>query len=107
MVKDKCYSYTELSDDENLRIFYQVMSNGKNKFPMHKDKNRVLAYNYILETGGNDVRTNIYDDNKNLLESKCLPAHRWHSIQVNRYHDLTNLPKESRRVAVTMHSYIQ
>lgn len=98
--------HTSIKQDKNLRIFYQLIANGKTKFPIHKDINRTLAYNYILDPGGSDVITNVYDDNKNLLESVCLMPFRWHSIKVDKFHDVINLPDNAVRIAVTLHSFV-
>ncbi len=98
--------HTNVKPDKSLRIFYQLIANGKKKFPIHKDRNRTLAYNYILDPGGPDVITNVYDDNKNLIESGCLMPFRWHSIKVDKFHNVINLPDNAVRISVTLHSFV-
>lgn len=84
---------------------YQVIGYG---IPIHRDvayrggNARSLAINYILDTGGNDVRTVIYDDSKNILESQVIQPMRWHSIQVNMLHCVLGLVPGKFRVTLSL-----
>ena len=78
---------------------YQVIKNG---MPIHKDINRTIAYNYLIETGGDNINTNVFDEGRQLIESECITTHRWHSIQVDKFHNVTNLQENSVRIAITL-----
>jgi hypothetical protein len=81
---------------------YQVIYNG---IPIHKDNpafpgDRKIAFNYVLDTGGDSVITSVYDDNKILLQSECIPLKTWHSLVVEKYHGVEGI--KTVRVALTV-----
>ena len=78
-------------------IKYQIINEG---IPIHKDFGRFTALNYILDTGGDNVLTNFYDNNKVLVDSVCFPPKKWHIIRTDMYHNVTN--HTHTRVAVTI-----
>jgi len=83
---------------------YQVIYAG---IPIHKDNpafpgDRRIAYNYIIDTGGPNVITSVYDENKILIESEHLPAKTWHSLVVERYHGVEGIDPNHPRVALTV-----
>lgn len=67
----------------------------------HKDVNRTLAYNYILDLGGSNVETCFYNDQLQLTESVIIEANRWHVINVDVYHNVKNVT--GSRIALTVH----
>lgn len=70
---------------------------------IHKDYNSVkYKLNYIFETGGNDVRTGFYDDNKNLLESVNFDPHKWHHFNGQIFHGVTGIDDSKRRIGLTL-----
>lgn len=84
---------------------YQIIGHG---IPIHRDVGyqgstpRTLAINYILDTGGDNIRTVIYDNNKNILESHVIQPMKWHSIQVNMLHCVLGLVPGKFRVALSL-----
>lgn len=79
---------------------YQIIYLG---IPIHKDEaNRKLAYNYLLDQGGNNVKTIIFDDNKTILQSEILPLKSWHSIKTDMYHGIFGLQKNNPRVSLSV-----
>lgn len=84
---------------------YQVIRNG---IPIHKDNpafpgDRRLAFNYLLQTGGDNVLTRVYDEDKTtILQEECLPLHTWHSLVVEKYHGVFNIDPSSYRVAISV-----
>jgi hypothetical protein len=64
--------------------------------------NRKLAYNYLLEQGGNNVKTMIFDDSKKLLQSETLPLRTWHSIKTDMFHGVFGLYKDIPRVSLSI-----
>lgn len=85
-----------------VRCQYQIIHFS---LPIHKDQGRTTAYNYLLATGGDNVRTTIYDDDDetfNILQTEVIPIHRWHKIDVSRYHGVHGLTKNSPlRIAIS------
>ena len=88
----------------------------KNRYPghsystsIHSDKNRNCAFNYIIETGGTNVKTNFYDkirephpiDHKESINYKIdevklefsviLLANRWHAFNAQQAHSVENV----------------
>jgi hypothetical protein len=80
---------------------YQIIKNG---IPIHKDKaNRLIAYNYLLATGGSNVITSVYDNNKVLLQAECLELHRWHRLKTGYFHGVEGI--EDTRVSLSITPY--
>lgn len=79
---------------------YQIIYLG---LPIHKDEaNRKLAYNYLLDQGGNNVKTIIFDDDKKILQSEILPLKTWHSIKTDMFHGVFGLEKNIPRVSLSV-----
>ena len=93
----------------------------KNSVPVHVDIGRIVAYNYIIETGGTNVLTayfNIDDfiqDRTNIhlkllpkldcptaepIYTVCIEPNRWHKLNVSIPHSVLNI--ESERIAITV-----
>jgi hypothetical protein len=81
------------------RIFYQIIKKG---ISTHKDVGRKIIYNYLLDTGGADVYTNFYDEDKvTELFSVRIPVHTWHKMDVSYYHNVIGI--EVPRVAISIY----
>lgn len=84
---------------------YQVIRNG---IAIHKDSpafpgDRRLAFNYLLQSGGPNVVTTVYDEDKTtILQSECIPLKRWHSLVVEKWHGVEGISNEDPRVAITV-----
>lgn len=69
--------------------------------PVHKDRGRTTAINYLINTGGADVQTIWYEEDYTTPTYRVvLSNRRWHEIQVDRYHTVTNI--QQRRFAITI-----
>jgi hypothetical protein len=84
--------------------YYQVIHH---KIPIHYDKpafkgDRRIAFNYLLDLGGDNVITSIYDKDYKTLESKCLPLKKWHSIKVEMLHGVEGIDPNKFRVALSV-----
>lgn len=88
-----------------FRAHYQIIGHG---IPIHRDLGlqggvaRTLAVNYLLEPGGAEVSTAIYDDQKQVIESEIIQPHRWHSIRVDMLHSVLGLRPGIFRVALVL-----
>lgn len=79
---------------------YQLIYTG---IPIHKDKsNRLVAYNYLLATGGPNVATTIVSDDNKLLQLEKLQLHRWHRIETGYFHGVYGIPKGSVRCSISI-----
>ena len=65
----------------------------------HRDP-REIAINYIIEQGGDNVITSIYNNDYSVLDSKRLPTNQWHFFQASKLHDVRNVT--SKRIALTV-----
>jgi hypothetical protein len=84
--------------------------------PPHCDRARKVSINYILQTGGDNVRTCFFNEKRkgtdltaaeNLTYDQltrnfdvCLPYNTWHSFDVQTYHSVENI--ESTRVLFSL-----
>ena len=79
---------------------YQLVYDG---LPIHIDKgNRIFAYNYLLDTGGDDVKTAVYDENYKLLQSEKLELKRWHRLNTGMLHTVYGMDPNRVRIALSI-----
>jgi len=71
---------------------------------LHHDANfERYKCNYIFKLGGDNVRTDFYDDSKkNIIESNCVEALRWHQFDGQIYHNVYNITPGDARIAITI-----
>lgn len=97
----------------------QEFTNGKFFIP-HRDLLRDVAYNYILETGGDAVETCFYKpkpefkhldvtartfipyDRIDLVDSVIFESGQWHKIDVTNIHSVENIDPTKRRFSLTL-----
>lgn len=75
-----------------------------NTLYIHKDFNRIKAFNYIIEQGGDNVETCFYNDKFELIEQHVIEKHRWHVLNVDVFHNVRNVNRP--RIALTVHVHI-
>lgn len=76
---------------------FQIISGD---LPVHKDLGTETKLIYLITTGGSNVLTNFYYEDKiTVTDSYTIPAGRWHLLQANRYHSVDNV--ESVRFSIT------
>jgi hypothetical protein len=79
---------------------YQLIFDG---LPIHIDKgNRIFAYNYLLNTGGDNVKTAVYDKNNILLQCETLELKRWHRINTGMPHTVHGIDPDKIRIAISI-----
>ena len=79
---------------------YQVIREG---ILVHKDFGRTECMNYILATGGENAVLNMYDDDRNLIVAAQVPVHKWHWLNVTKFHGAANL--DTVRLSLTVDHY--
>ena len=78
---------------------YQLVYDG---IPIHVDADRIFAYSYLLDTGGDNVETAIYDENHKLLQSEILELKRWHYINTSMLHGVHGINPLKVRIAISV-----
>lgn len=71
------------------------------RLPVHKDTNRFVAYNYIIDPGGDDVYTCFYDDDQKLISKTKIDVGRWHKLDVKTFHNVEGMTRP--RIALTVY----
>jgi hypothetical protein len=91
---------------ENIFLFkfcchYQIIFPG---IPIHIDVGRNVAYNYVIELGGPEVRTVFYGSkNKDdVVQSEIIQANKWHSLEVAHYHSVENIDPNILRFSISV-----
>lgn len=84
---------------------YQIIREG---IEIHNDIpfGRRVGFNYIIQTGGPRVSTNIYDENKKLICSEIIQPKRWHRLKIDEYHDVTGMVTERIAINITLQNYV-
>lgn len=101
-VNDDLKSWLQSLFDFEIFPQYQLVYNG---LPIHIDKgNRVVAFNYLLDTGGDSVKTAVYDSNYKLLQCETLEVSRWHRINTGMLHGVHGIHRDRVRVAISIGS---
>jgi|Laugresu1bdmlbsd_1035121.scaffolds.fasta_scaffold04040_2 hypothetical protein len=109
-------SYTSYNVDQDLRgkikscfpdwffnefpigITIQKIQTGFSGY-VHKDP-RKYALNYLLELGGDNVTTHVFNSTTNEYETICADLHIWHLLKVSQNHYVDNMT--SPRVSISL-----
>lgn len=68
----------------------------------HKDKETKIKINYLLQTGGDQVHTEFFDEDRvTKLASYVIPAHKWHILKADSYHSVSNIDPGQVRFSIT------
>jgi hypothetical protein len=86
------------------------MSEGLSFLPPHCDSQRRTAINYLLKSGGSNVKTTLYEEKRkkfnllsleildynqvNIKEQHIVPVKKWHVFNPQRYHSVENIEDE-------------
>jgi hypothetical protein len=98
-VDDKLSEYLKSIIVDSFFASYQVIRKG---IAVHKDINRTECLNYILDTGGDDSRLSMYDDDTTtVLYSGHVEPLKWHRINVSKFHGVSGLTRPRISISVT------
>ena len=77
--------------------------------PIHCDNSRIAAYNFIIETGGDQVYTNFFDNPPvyNITERLIIEKHKWHYINTETQHNVTGIDTGKMRISVTVYEKLE
>ena len=81
-----------------LHAQYQII---KTDMPIHKDRT-IFAYNYLISTGGSEVFTHIHDNNREIIETVCIPAFEWYRLNTLRFHSVIGVEPNNYRIAISL-----
>lgn len=84
-------------------IQYQII---KDRIHIHKDIGRTAAFNYLIKTGGDNVTTAIYDDNKNFLCEEKITLNKWHRLKTDMFHCVHGITDYRIAVSVEIIGYV-
>jgi hypothetical protein len=104
----KNYTIHECQDElkEHLKVLFPEYTKFRyqtliGEIPVHKDRGRTHAINYLIKSGGTDVKTYWYkEDWTTPIYGIKLPEKTWYELQVDQYHSVLNI--ETRRFAITI-----
>ena len=91
-------NYIKSIFDMDINIRYQLINRD---LPLHVDKvDRRIAFNYLLDPGGENVLTNVFDNDMNLTDSIKIETHKWHRLQTSMPHLVKNI--QTTRIAISV-----
>jgi hypothetical protein len=67
----------------------------------HKDVVTLTKISYLIESGGDNVNTEFFDDQHNLVASYKIESGRWHVLKADTYHSVSNIEPGQVRFSVT------
>lgn len=68
----------------------------------HIDITTTVKMTYLVDTGGPDVITEWYSDDKTtVIDSVVLEANRWHVLKVDTWHGVRNVDPGAVRLSIT------
>lgn len=88
-----------LFDDDSYNSRVHVM--WPPRLPIHKDSNRFVAYNYVIDPGGDEVFTCFYDEDQNLIEKVKIEPFKWHKLNVKTFHNVEGMTRP--RIGLTVY----
>lgn len=69
--------------------------------PAHKDVGTQTKITYLIHTGGDQVATEFFDDQHNLIASYKIESGRWHVLKADALHSVSNIEPGQVRFSVT------
>ena len=90
--------FPDLIDTSDILLCnYQCIYNG---LPIHND-NRDVAFNFIIEPGGDNAETVWYDDNYKEIHRECIEAKKWHQFNTNALHSVEGITNKRFGITIT------
>jgi hypothetical protein len=102
-VEQNLKDYINYIFNRKCLVQYQIIREG---CYIHKDPQRRVAFNYILNTGGEYASTNVYTEDRQLIQSVCVERERWIALKTDVFHNVTNLTTERVGVSVEIPDYV-
>lgn len=84
---------------ESMYFGFQIINQN---LPIHKDIGTLIKLNYVIDTGGTNVVTKFWDNDKTtLLASYKIEPNRWHIFKADTFHSVENIQLNHTRFGVT------
>lgn len=84
----------------NMYWAFQIIKGSE--LDIHVDRNTLIKFVYLLDTGGDNVVTSFYKDDKTtVIESVTLEPYRWHMLKVDVPHGVTGIDPARTRFSIT------
>ena len=99
---EKIYKFIHAHLDQQYRVTVQVISN---TLPIHVDIGRSVVFNYIIDTGGDDIRTIFYSKNNEdytIIESHNIKPFKWHRLNVATPHSVSTISPNNKRISLSV-----
>lgn len=99
---EKIYKFIHAHLDQQYRVTVQVISN---TLPIHVDIGRSVVFNYIIDTGGENIHTIFYSKNNEdytILESHNIKPFKWHRLNVATPHSVSTILPNNKRVSLSV-----
>lgn len=91
--------WCEENISKSVKWFVQVI---RADLPIHTDIGAAVKFNYIFQSGGEDVETTFYaNDRTTTLHSEVIVKDRWHILKVDTLHRVWNLPVGNKRLSIS------
>ena len=102
-ISNELQDWLEQTFGEPVNAFYFTLGALNNGLAPHKDQHAPeRGYNYIFQTGGNNVVTTVYDSDLNVLEAQSIPANQWHTLTTNEWHSVHGIDLDKIRILLTV-----
>jgi hypothetical protein len=86
----------------NFSVVSQYLLLNSNS-PIHRDPRiRPRAYNYLLDTGGSNVITTVYDNDQTILKSMVIPSKTWYCLETGRLHGVQGIEPGRWRIVLSI-----
>jgi len=102
LVSDQLLQWVRETFKANCYAQYQIVRKG---IPIHRDVGRNVAFNYLLDTGGHNVQTCIYNGAGELVFSECVPVKTWHRLKTDVLHNVCNIQTDRVALSVQLLDY--
>lgn len=99
---EKLYNFIHSHLNEQYRVTVQVI---KNTIPIHVDIGRSVVFNYIIDTGGDDIHTIFYSKNNEdytIIESHNIKPFKWHRLNVATPHSVSTISPNNKRISLSV-----
>jgi hypothetical protein len=99
---EKLYNFIHSHLNEQYRVTVQVISN---TLPIHVDIGRSVVFNYIIDTGGDDIHTIFYSKNNEdytIIESHNIKPFKWHRLNVATPHSVSTISPNNKRISLSV-----
>ena len=97
-ITDQLFEYLESIFVRPISARYICCKNGLP--PHHDESGRTFAYNFILDTGGRNVVTRVYDDELKIVQEIICQPKNWYKIPTAEWHSVHGIDEETEAMTL-------